>query len=76
MHIRTEAKRDVSSTHYNGKTYSMRFTCHVCGKHQRQALNWLGTKVLVCDGEKFHKVERTLWRNDQLPNPVEVLDVQ
>ena len=36
---------------YSFKNWSDRFKCPVCEKSKRQSLNFLGSRVMVCDGE-------------------------
>jgi len=43
--------------HYSGKSYSDRFACSKCERARRFNLNFLGGRAVVCDGEKFHRVE-------------------
>jgi len=38
---------------YSFKTWSDRFKCPVCGASQRRSLNFLGSRKLVCDGERI-----------------------
>lgn len=73
-HARTQANQVPFSTHYSSKNYSVAFKCPTCGRTQRQSLNFLGSKVMVCDGEKMHKVARWEWRQEQemLANGVEL----
>ncbi len=64
-HVRAQAEQVPFSTHYSAKNYSVAFRCPACQKTQRQSLNFLGNKVMVCDGEKMHKVVRWAWRQEQ-----------
>lgn len=64
-HGRAQAEQVPFSTHYSAKNYSVAFRCPVCQRTQRQSLNFLGNKVMVCDGEKMHKVVRWEWRQEQ-----------
>lgn len=65
LHIRIEARIDLRTQDYSGKSHSAEFRCPACGKHQRQNRNFLGQNVLICDGEKFHRVNRSAWRTER-----------
>ena len=54
-HAETVCKRNVRLTHYSGKSYSSPFDCPVCGRSGRFNLNYLGLRVVTCDGTKFYK---------------------
>ena len=43
---------------YVGKGWKALFKCDCCGKETWQHLNFLGQKVLVCNGEKIKKEAR------------------
>jgi hypothetical protein len=78
-HDRMKAEQVAFSTHYSAKNYSVAFKCPACGKTQRQSLNFLGGKLMVCDGEKMHKVSRREFqqeldmKNDAAPTKGETL---
>lgn len=48
-------ERIVRETFYVGKGWKSRFVCPTCGRATFQALNFLGTRKVVCDGRKFTK---------------------
>ena len=37
---------------YSGKSYSDAFECQTCGHSERRNLNFLGGRLLICDGVK------------------------
>lgn len=41
-----------------GAGHSDLFVCLKCQRETRQALNWLGQRLVMCDGVKFTKVRR------------------
>lgn len=46
---------------YSFRNWSKAFKCHECGRVCRVSLNFLGQRVLLCDGKKFSKVNREIW---------------
>jgi hypothetical protein len=53
-HPPVECKRMMGlELHYSFKNWSDRFKCPVCEKSKRQSLNFLGSRVLTCDGENI-----------------------
>jgi len=50
--------RDIRTSQPTVKGWKSKFTCPGCGRSTWQALNFLGTRKLVCDGVKFTKVPR------------------
>ncbi len=50
---------------YSGKSYSDAFECQTCGHSERRNLNFLGGRLLICDGVKRERVERWEWQQRQ-----------
>lgn len=44
--------RNVRETYYCYRGWKSKFECPVCGKTCMQNLNFLGSRVLVCNGVK------------------------
>ena len=40
---------------YNGKSYDKKYHCPECGRETWQNLNFLGSRVLMCNGSKITK---------------------
>jgi hypothetical protein len=57
-HEPTIIPRNVGETWFIGKGWKSEFTCPVCGRSARFALNFLGGRDVVCDGVKFTKPRR------------------
>lgn len=56
------AQRVPYSEAYSNKNHSAAFKCPCCGKEQRRSLNFLGSNVLLCDGDgKWTKHPRRDW---------------
>jgi hypothetical protein len=60
-HNRVKCDRDVRGTQYVGKGYKSKFTCSTCGASCWQHLSYLGSRHVVCTGDKFLKVDRQEW---------------
>lgn len=54
-HPEVNCERIKRETFYVGKGWKSRFVCPTCGRSSFQHLNFLGQRVLVCNGEKFAK---------------------
>ena len=50
---------------YSGKSYSDAFECQTCGHTERRNLNFLGRRLLICDGVKRERIERWEWQQRQ-----------
>lgn len=50
---------------YSGKSYSDAFECQTCGHRERRNLNFLGGRLLICDGAKRERIERWEWQQRQ-----------
>lgn len=60
-HNRTKCDRDVRGTQYVGKGYKSKFVCAQCGASCWQHLSYLGSRYVVCTGDKFIKVSKRDW---------------
>jgi rubredoxin len=59
IHKPVECKRVMGvELRYSFKNWSDKFVCPACGKSKRQSLNFLGSRVLVCDGESIRVVAK------------------
>lgn len=52
-HPPVECKQDNRSAQFHMKSWSYRFTCPTCGNSKRQNTNYLGRRLLICDGQKI-----------------------
>ena len=58
-HEPTVCNRNVRMTHYVGKSYKGLFECSCCDRKTWQHLGFLGRRDMVCNGEKFYKVDKS-----------------
>lgn len=52
-HAPAIAVKDLASHRYSFRNHSYAFACPVCGLTKRYNANYLGRRVITCDGEKF-----------------------
>jgi hypothetical protein len=45
---------EITEKQWTGKDYNAKFTCPVCGRETRTLLCFLGTRCVLCDGDKIH----------------------
>jgi len=50
---------------YSTKNYSAKFACLVCGREVWQSLNYLGSRVLVCNSGKAEKINKAEWETEK-----------
>ena len=50
--------KDLKTHRYSTKNHSFEFRCPMCGRSQRQNVNFLGYNLLACDGVRFHRIVR------------------
>lgn len=55
-HQPTVCQQVSATARYNGKNWSNLFACPVCLRNGRFNHNFLGKRLVVCDGSKFSKV--------------------
>ena len=57
-HAPAPAEKRISTHRYSFRNHSYEFACPVCGRAKRYNTNFLGRRVVTCDGEKFTLVRR------------------
>jgi len=60
-HAKVSCVEMPTTTHFSGKSYSVRFECPSCHRTGRFNLSYLGLRRVICDGMKFTKVAREEW---------------
>jgi predicted RNA-binding Zn-ribbon protein involved in translation (DUF1610 family) len=58
MHAKVSCAEMPATTHFSGKSYSVKFECPSCHRTGRFNLSYLGPRRVICDGIKFTKVAR------------------
>jgi predicted RNA-binding Zn-ribbon protein involved in translation (DUF1610 family) len=61
MHAKVSCAEMPATTHFSGKSYSVKFECPSCHRTGRFNLSYLGLRRVICDGIKFTKVARNDW---------------
>ena len=61
VHLKVKCIEMPGTTHFSGKSYSVRFECPSCHRRGRFNLSYLGPRRVICDGIRFTKVDREEW---------------
>lgn len=56
VHDLFATSKDLATNRYSTRNHSFEFRCPACGRRQRQNTNFLGARILACDGQRFHRV--------------------